>query len=188
MATKSRLYLAQRTRGDHAVVTAIGAITRSTVLQLRSMLLQALARGERSLLLDLAGVDSIDDAGLAALSHVATRAGLVGGRLRLVAPGPSVTAQLRRTGLDRRLAVSPTLTGALETPAPGVEDPEADWVEQHQPADPNQTDEADEADGLGDPDEQAAAGNELPLDADPADHLDQHTPVPVDEEEYPASI
>lgn len=184
MSTTPRLYLAQRRRNGHAVVTAIGAITRSTVLQLRSTLLQALARGERSLLLDLAGVDRIDDAGLAALDRTATRADLLGGRLRLVAPAPPVAAQLHRTGLDRRLAVSSTLTHVLEPPAraPGVEDPDADWVEQHQPADPADADTLDDV-AAG----EAATGGEVPLDADPADHLDQHTPVPVGEEDYPAT-
>lgn len=177
-----RLYLARRRRGGHTVVTAVGTIANSTVIQLRTVLLQALARGERSLLLDLAGVDHIDEAGLDALRRTAARAHLLGGQLRLVAPTLSVAERLRASDLRRYVAVDATLARALDTsataPPPGLEDPPADWLEQHQPADPGDFD--DDGD-----DRWAEPGAELPLDADAADLLDQHAPVPVDEEDYP---
>lgn len=112
-STEPRLYLDHRRRQGHSVITAVGTITRPTVLQLRTALLQALARHERRLLLDVAGVDRIDDAGLDALRRTATRARLLGGELRLVAPSPELVERLRSSGLDRRLPVSGTLAGAL---------------------------------------------------------------------------
>lgn len=133
-----RLYLGRRRRGGHTVITAVGTIAQTTVIQLRTVLLQALARRDRSLLLDLAGVDHIDDAGLDALRRTAARAHLLGGQLRLVAPAPGVAARLRSSGLHHRVPVDATLTAALDTPttmpAPGLETPDADRVEQHQPA------------------------------------------------------
>lgn len=180
---KPRLYLARRRRKGHTVVTAVGTITRATVIQLRTLLLRALARHEHSLLLDLSGVDDIDDAGLDALRRTAARTHLVGGQLRLVAPSPAVAERLRTSDLRRHLAVDATLAGALDTspaaPGPRPEDPPADWFEQHQPTDPTDADM--------DVDDSVAAGADPPVDADPADVVDQHTPVPLDEEAYPTS-
>ncbi|MBO0829506.1 MAG: STAS domain-containing protein [Streptosporangiales bacterium] len=184
MSTTPRLYLASRRRDGHTLVTAVGTIARATVMQLRTILLQALARDERSLLLDLAGVDHIDDTGLDALRRTAARARLVGGELRLVAPSPAVAERVRTSDLRRHVAVDVTLAGALDTPAvaplPGLEDPPADWFEQRQPADPVDAAEPDDVDGRVEP------GGPLPEEADAADLVDQRLPVPLDEEDYPA--
>lgn len=182
MSEKPRLHLASRRRKGHTVVTATGTIAQDTLIQLRTLLLQALARHERSLLLDLSGVDRIDEAGLDALRRTAARARLVGGQLRLVAPSPPVAERLRSSDLRHRVPVDATLAGALDTsaapPVPGPEDPPPDWLEQHQPVDAVELDDAwDVGDG-------PALEAELPLDADPADLVDQHLPVPLDEEEY----
>lgn len=181
MSKEPRLYLTRRRRKGHTVVTAVGTIAQATVIQLRTLLLQALTRGERSLVLDLAGVDDVDDAGLDALRRTAIRARLMGGQLRLVAPSPAVAERLRRSDLRHRVPVDATLVGALDTsaaaPVPGLEDPSADWLEQHQPVDPADLDVGE----LGEP------GGEPPLDADPADLVDQQVPVPMDEEAYSSS-
>lgn len=142
MTTQPRLYLVCRQRRGHTVITAAGTIAKTTVIQLRTVLLQRLARHERSLFLDLAGVDYIDDAGLDALRRTAVRAHLLGGQLRLVAASPAVAARLRTSDLRSHLAVDT----ALSSP-----------------------------------------GSELSLDADTADLIDRHVPVPVDEEDYPAN-
>lgn len=191
MSTTPRLYVARRRRGEHTVFTAVGTIAKATVIELRSMLLQALARHERSLLLDLAGVDHIDDAGLDALRRTAARAHLIGGQLRLVAPSPAVAERLRTSELRRHVAVDTTLVGALDaaagTPEPGLEAPPADWLEQHQPVDPTD----DDTDGELDAAVPAASDGEHPLhvdralEVDPADLVEQHVPVPFDEEDYP---
>lgn len=185
MSEQPRLYLASRRRKGHRLVTAVGTIAQATVIELRTLLLQTLARQERSLLLDLSGVDHIDDAGLDALRRTAARAHLVGGQLRLFAPSPPVAERLRGSDLRRYVAVDSTLAGALgtsaTTPTPGLEDPPADWLEQRQPTDPA---ELDDTGDTGDVD-RAASGGDLPLDADPADLVDQHIPVPVDDEDYP---
>lgn len=180
MPTTPRLYLTSRRCKGHTVITVVGTIAQATVIQLRTLLLQALGRQERSLLVDLAGVDHIDDAGLDALRRTAARARLLGGRLRLVAPSPAVAERLRGSDLRRHVAVDATLTGALDTPpaVPGVEDPPADWLEQHQPADPTDIDDTVEDPG------EAAPDGELPMNVDAADLVDQHAPVPLDEEDY----
>src|SRR3954454_5433391 len=108
MPARPRLYLGCRRRCGHTVVTAVGTIAETTVIELRTVLLRALARHERSLLLDLAGVDHIDDAGLDALRRTAARAHLLGGQLRLVAPSPTVAERLCTSGLRRRVAVDAT--------------------------------------------------------------------------------
>lgn len=117
MSQPHRLYLACRNRGGHAVVTAIGSITADTVIQLRTSLLQMLARRQRNLVLDLSGVDHIDDTGLDALRRTAARAQLVGGQLRLVAPSPRIAERLRNSSLRRHLTGSTTLAGVLGSTA-----------------------------------------------------------------------
>lgn len=179
MPAPSALHLATHRRNGHTVVSAVGTIDQATVIQLRTLLLQALGRPEGSLLLDLTGVDHIDEAGLDAIRRTAARARLVGGQLRLVAPSRAIAQRLRGSDLHRHVPVDDALSGALATSpaAPGVEDPPADWLEQRQPVDPTDIDEP-----IGLP----ASRGDLPADADPADLVDQHTPVPLDEEDYPS--
>lgn len=181
MHATSALHLASRRRKGHTVVTAVGTIDRATVIQLRTLLLRALGRREGGLLLDLSGVDHIDEAGLDALRRTAARARLVGGQLRLVAPSPSVAERLRGSDLRQQVPVDDSLAAALDTsPAsPGMEDPRADWLEQHRPVDPA------DVDGLVDGPDGAASHGDPSVDADPADFVEQHTPVPLDEEGYP---
>lgn len=88
-------------------------LTRSTVPQLRSALLEALSRGGPHLVLDLAAVGRIDDFGLDALQRTAARARLEGGDLHVAAPTPAVAARLRSSGVAWRLSVHRSLTAAV---------------------------------------------------------------------------
>lgn len=134
MTDEHKLYLARQHRAGHTVVTAIGAITLQTVMRVRSMLLEALARHGPRLILDISGVDHLDPVGADALRRTGERAKLLGGQLQLVGPSPELTSQLRTHGLTWQLAIHNTLTGALATAR--ERDGEAtapDWLDQLQP-------------------------------------------------------
>lgn len=172
----SKLHLIRRLHGNHAIVTAVGAITRHTVIQLRTVLLQALARYNPHLILDVSAVDDIDDAGADALRRTGDRAHLLGGQLRLVAPNQKITRRLRDTGAAWSLSTHPTVQTALEAVAadePDTTVPVPDWLDQRQPAEPEEIDDA----------EPVLNGA---LEADTADVAEQHQPVPADDENgYP---
>lgn len=181
MPATPALSLTSRRRKGQTVITAVGSIAQATVIQLRTLLLQLLCRQDGSLLLDLSGVEHIDDAGVDALRRTAARAHLVGGQLRLVAPSPGVAERLRGSDLRAHMTVDTALASDMAPAAPGVENPPADWLEQHQPADPAE-DEAAEDDL-----DRAAAGGPS-VEADAADLVDQRIPAPVGEEDYPTSV
>lgn len=167
----TNLNLTRRVHGDHVVVTAVGAITRHTVIQLRTVLLQTLARHNPHLILDVSAVEDVDDVGVDALRRTGDRAKLLGGRLRLAGPTRAMTRQLRDTGAAWSVSTHATVRAALDAAA--ADDAVAavpDWLDQVQPA------------ALGADEDN---GTELPtvgvtLDADAAG---QHEPVPVDGED-----
>lgn len=115
-------------------------LTRSTVPQLRSALLEALSRGGPHLVLDLAAVGRIDDFGLDALQRTAARARLEGGDLHVAAPTPAVAA---RTG-DGHALEEPDGAAVAARPAgtfgghvldePDPDEPDPDEVGGHVPA------------------------------------------------------
>lgn len=93
MSDRDKLYLARSNRGQHTVVTAIGAVTEATVINLRTVMWQAIARYGPRLVLDLSGVDRLDETG-AALRRLGERAGLLGAAdLRLLGPPPGLADQ-----------------------------------------------------------------------------------------------
>lgn len=110
------LHLRRHSEHGHTVVTAAGTIDRTTALQLRSMLLQAIGRDGPYVVLDLNGVDFIDEIGLDALQRTAARAGALGGHFRLAAPRPAIAARLRDAGLDRTLGIYRTPVAAAVAP------------------------------------------------------------------------
>lgn len=171
-----RLYCTRSYRGGHPVVTAVGAVTRDTVIPLRTTLLQALTQQGTDLIVDLSGVEVIDDHGADALRRTHDRARLLGGGLRVVA-GPQLQAQLRDHQLHWQLPIHPTLTlanHAITDDAPAGVVPVEDYHDQHQLADP-------------DGDDDATSDAAVPVtEADPADVVDQHRVVPLDDDAYPA--
>jgi anti-anti-sigma factor len=83
---------------------------------LREQLLSLLRPGYSSLVIDLSKVSFADASGLAVLVSAARRARLLGGFLRLAAVSPPTGQALRITGLDRNLAIFPTVRAAATGP------------------------------------------------------------------------
>lgn len=113
---RTALHLRRHRRHGHTVVSAAGTIDRTTALQLRSMLLEAIGRDGPYVVLDLAGVDHIDDIGLGALKRTAARAEALGGHFRLAAPQPAIASRLHDVGLDRTIGVYRTPLAAADAP------------------------------------------------------------------------
>lgn len=113
---RTALHLRRERRRGHTVVSAVGTIDRTTALQLRSMLLEALGRDGPYVVLDLDGVDYIDEIGLNALQRTAARAGTLGGHFRLAAPRPAIATRLHDAGLDRMIGVYRTPVAAADAP------------------------------------------------------------------------
>lgn len=113
---RTALHLRRDHRHGHTVVSAVGTIDRTTALQLRSVLLEAIGRDGPYVVLDLAGVDYIDEIGLDALQRTAARAGLLGGHFRLAAPQPAIATRLHDAGLDRLIGVYRTPVAAADAP------------------------------------------------------------------------
>jgi len=93
-----------------------GELDAATAPSLRERLAALLRPGTRLLVLDLSEIWFCDAAGLAVLVGTQRRATLLGTTLRLAAPRSQIAKVLHTTGLDRSLAIHPTLSGALAPP------------------------------------------------------------------------
>lgn len=91
-------------RGD-----LVGSVAQRALAELDT----CVRRGSRTVL-DLAGVENLDAAGLHALIVLARIARARDARLRVANPAPTVRALLRRTGADRVLDVRTDVADALE--------------------------------------------------------------------------
>ena len=88
--------------------------------ELRAALLQAAARGHRTLVADLTRTRFCDSSGLHALLAAHKRARAEGGEILLVIPGTAVLRALALTGIDRMIPNFTSLEEALaQTPANG---------------------------------------------------------------------
>lgn len=101
---------------DHTIVELRGELGGTGTADLRERLLQVLHHSADLLVLDLSAVSRCDAPALAVLVGTQRRANLLGITLRLAAPRPDLMRLLRRTDLDRSLAVHPTLAQALSHP------------------------------------------------------------------------
>lgn len=121
MPTNARLSLDLARHNECVVIMAVGTIDRTTVTKLRGMLLAALVRETRSPLLDLTGVDRIDQVGLEALHRTASRARALGGRLRLIGLRRDIAEKLRMITIrpDGSLKIYQTLAEATRDQATG---------------------------------------------------------------------
>ena len=96
------------------VLTAVGEIDRDSSKDLREAAKQALRRGRRHLVLDLANVTFCDSSGLSLFVDLHRQAGAAGGTLRLAAPGAELRSMLRVTYLDQLFALYDTVEAATE--------------------------------------------------------------------------
>jgi anti-anti-sigma factor len=93
---------------ERTVVQLSGGLDLAAAPALREQLIDVLHRGTGLLILDLSHVLSCDVAGLAVLIGTQRRAGLLGTKVRLLAPSPPVRKVLRSTGLDRSFSIYAT--------------------------------------------------------------------------------
>jgi anti-sigma B factor antagonist len=105
----ARIDTARIGRGVHVVALG-GEIDLHTAPRLDEALFGAIHEGAERVLVDLAGTTFVDSTVLGVLLRAHRRLDDSGGRLVLVSNDPRILRTLELTGLDRTLAVEPTLT------------------------------------------------------------------------------
>jgi len=121
--------------GRVAIVTLPAEIDLSNAELVRQDLLSVVAQGATRVIADMTATAFCDSAGIAALVRVVQQATAHGSGLRLAASTPAVTRVLALTGVDRLIAVYPSVAAAMADPggqvaaepapsAPGQADPE----------------------------------------------------------------
>jgi len=103
-----------RQNGGPAVVTLAGRMTLGSSLSLvESQVRSAINGGANKMVLDMAGVEFIDSAGLGMLIHVYGSLCGRGGALRLCGVAPRILSLLELTKTNTLLAVDATLADSL---------------------------------------------------------------------------
>lgn len=115
-AVSPRLDFLAKTVGGITIAELTGELDIASAPALREQLLSLLRPGASSLVVDLSKVSFADASGLAVLVSTARHARQLGGCLRLAAVSPPTAQVLRITGLDRNLAIFPTVQAAATGP------------------------------------------------------------------------
>jgi anti-sigma B factor antagonist len=98
--------------GSVPVLSLTGSVDLATVAELRDLLLRFTAdHAGQWVVVDLDGVDALDDVGLGVLIGAAGRTRQNGGDLTVVCADAHLRERFTVTGLDRAIDVSPTLAG-----------------------------------------------------------------------------
>jgi len=98
--------------GSTPVLSLTGAVDLATVANLRDLLVRTISdHAGRTVVVDLDGVDALDDVGLGVLLGAAGRARQTGGDLTVVCKSEHLRARFSVTGLDRAIDVSPSIVG-----------------------------------------------------------------------------
>lgn len=109
-----------RWTGRQAVMTVPEQFDVSNAGQIRDQLLSAINRGADPLIADMSATISCDYAGSDAITRASQRAVLTGIQLRLVVTAQIVRRVLSISGLDRTVAIYPSLESATAARAPAV--------------------------------------------------------------------
>jgi anti-sigma B factor antagonist len=122
--------------GEAAVIMLPEEIDISNADQVRDDLLTLLNRGPAMLIVDMAQTTFCDSAGVNALVRAHKRATANGADMRLIVAAPGVARILAITGVDRLIAVYPSVMASLEAvdadgaaDGPARTDPD-DWAAQ----------------------------------------------------------
>jgi anti-sigma B factor antagonist len=115
-AVDSSLALFAETVGAITIAELTGELDIASAPAVREQLLSLLRPGASRLVIDLSRVSFCDASGLAVLVSTARRARLLGGFLRLAAVSPQADRVLHITGLQRNLAIFPTVQAAATEP------------------------------------------------------------------------
>lgn len=97
---------------DRVVVAMVGDLDISTVPRLRDQLTDLLVAGRSHLIVDLDGVERIDDIGIGILVGSAWRTRSRGGSFTVVCSSAPILDVLEVSGVDRAVEVYPTLAAA----------------------------------------------------------------------------
>jgi anti-sigma B factor antagonist len=108
----ARIDSARIGRGVHVVALG-GEIDLHTAPRLDEALFGAIGEGAQRVLVDLAGTTFVDSTVLGVLLRAHRCLDAVGGRLVVVSNDPRILRTLEVTGLDRTLAVEPSLTESV---------------------------------------------------------------------------
>lgn len=103
------MVLTPRRAGSTLVIAAEGRLGAATAPTLAERLADAIADGNRRILLDLKGLDYISSAGILALEAVAARLRTDGGTLIVCRPTPPVRLALELAGCPPDIDVSEEL-------------------------------------------------------------------------------
>ncbi len=106
------LVVVQGRTSSAEVLSLIGQLDMASVGRLVSQAADAIRSGATRLILDLAGLEFVDSAGLAGLLNVLRRADRAGGGVVLVHVSPDLERVLSLTRLDREFAFAETLPRA----------------------------------------------------------------------------
>jgi len=101
--------------GQVAVVTGAGEIDITNAEGLRDALLSALNAGAAALVVDMTSTTFLDSAGLTALVRAARRATATDATVRLAVTAPPVLRVLNLVGIDRMIAVYPSVSDAVNS-------------------------------------------------------------------------
>jgi len=97
-----------------SVVVFTGQITLGSSLSLvDSQVRSLISSGERKIVFDLSGVESVDSAGLGMLIYAYGSLKAKGGNLRLCGVAPRVQSLLELTNMNTLLAIDPTREDSL---------------------------------------------------------------------------
>ena len=103
----------KRTEAGVAVVALSGRLTFGRDLEaLESAVRKLVEQGEKRPILDASALEYIDSAGIGALVACLTNVKKAGGDLRLAGASPRIARLFTMTGVDKLLAVYPTVAAA----------------------------------------------------------------------------
>ena len=103
----------ERREGQVAVVTPEGRLDLASASEFKQTLNDAVAAGDRTLVVDLSKVPFVDSSGLGALISGMKATRLAGGDLRLAQVGEQARLILELTSLDKVMKLYPTVEEAL---------------------------------------------------------------------------
>ena len=109
-----------RWAGSQAVVTLPEHIGAADSGPIREQLLELLDQDAAVLIADMTGTLSCDHSGADALLRACQRASASGAQLRVAVTAPAVRQVLEASGLDRLVAIYPSVEAAIAAGAPGV--------------------------------------------------------------------